>query len=69
MVFEDVNSDVFEALEEEWKGCLNGGEYSWGDFLKHKDLGIEFIWESQRIDKYTIVDYNKWMLTRIRYGI
>ena len=71
MEFKDVHDKVYSTFQHEFLYFYNkdvDSDKSWRDFIKDKDLGIQYILKP-RVDVYEIIDVKKWILTRLKYGI
>jgi len=59
---------LYKTFEMEWYVK----RMTWTNFIKFKDLGIEYKSGRSEIDgveKYIITDAKKWVLAKIKYGI
>lgn len=63
----DVKDSIFPIFESEWADS----QLRWGDFVKSKDLGVEYIAGTSFYanESYKVVDAKKWVYTRLKYGI
>jgi hypothetical protein len=65
MEFKDSKGNIARVFYTEWNRELE----TWPDFIKRKDIGIEFLTNNIQGHFYEIVDEKKWMLTKIKYEI
>lgn len=65
MEFEDVHCVIKFTFMFEY--CIEycTSPLDWTDFIKKKDIGIE----CTTFVSYHIIDYKKWCLARLKYGI
>lgn len=69
MVFKDeLDGNLFELFRKEFYDIKNPYK-DWCEFIKHKDIGIEYDYTHHHYDRYHIIDERKWSLTRLKYGI
>lgn len=74
-----MESDIIDAIDAriienlfyiEW---LKDENYlNWGKFIDEKDLGINYIpydADARIYSFFKVVDKNKWLITKIKYGI
>ena len=71
MKFKDKKNQLFNVFKDEWYNLCSdeSTKISWTDLIKTKHLGI--IVDVYRIyqNDYIIIDKNKWILNKIKYGI
>lgn len=61
------NDLIYENLKDEFRFKLQREPYiNWLTFIKSKDLGIVF---NNNTDEYKIIDEQKWLLAKLKYGL
>lgn len=67
MVFDDANDIIYKNFGDEFYSSVVS---DWHVFVLYKNLGLTYIGHSSNHRRrYKIVDQNKWILARLKYGI
>lgn len=56
---------IYQRFETEWVST----DMSWKDFVKSKDLGVEYKHGNLQNEHYIVTDKYKWLLNKLKYGI
>lgn len=69
MEYNLLQQKMYAAFHKEFKETyLLHTRENWTKFIKHKNIGIEFICYTCSVE-YKIVNEKKWLMTRLKYGI
>ena len=73
-LFEDPKLNLYFTLRSEYFAWIMNDPRagSWDDFVKRKNLGVQFISTNKHrfydTHRYEITDHRQWLLNKIKYG-
>ena len=65
MEFNDINDIIYHALKDDYLNREDFYSLSWNEYLIEIDIGIQY----NNGCRYKIIDKQKYMLSKIKYGI
>lgn len=63
-ISDNLSRMLYDYFENEWLD----NNILWTEFIRSKDLGLEYNPNEKHKDVYTVIDSHKWMLAKIKYG-